>query len=730
MKRIFSFLLLLGMMVWVNAASVDSLRAREMVLTFWNQSGCAVRSGNTMVDFQEVSRQAGFQNLYIFVNVSGKGFVVMSADDVAHPVLAYSENAHFDAAALPSNVAGWLGGYDRTIGEAVAHQAVSSDEVAAEWAALANGVVPAPKSTTAVSPLLSTKWDQGSPYNAQCPGSSFNRAPTGCVATAIAQVMKYWSYPSKGMGSHSYTCSYYPNQTLSANFGTTTYNWSSMPNSVYSSNNAVATLMFHCGVAVEMNYTPDGSGAQMLAYYSYENDYSAETALKKYFGYISTLHGERKVSYTDEEWIAMLKADLDAGRPIPYSGFDTDNSGHAFVCDGYNNNNQFHFNWGWSGSYDGYFSINALTPGSGGWGGGSGNYSYSQCALFGVEPPQLRATSHTSTNMTASNGGYIVEHGTPMNLTVNIKAVSAFNGNLRLQIKYPNGIGVVQNIGSVVSVNASANQTVTKTFSTDIVTAYPGSYLLDLQYQPAGSSSWITVGIDGCAIPAPLTVILNADPYEVNNTVQTAYVLPVNFSQNTAVIQTTGSNFHSTDDTYDYYRFELPEGYSYRVNARVHNVSISTNGNLYTAGARFNMSCNNSPWSSIIDTISPEYVLDNGGPVLFKVKTTSAAPVGTYLLDIEVVRTQGSGVSTQEEVALCTIYPNPATDVLHCEVGSGQVMGNSAFQILDVFGRVVKQEQITSASFVTNVRDLDSGLYFVRLITDGQIVITKKFVKR
>ena len=720
----------MGILVWANAAPVDLSQARELALTFWNQSGCATRSGNASADFQEVASQAGFQNLYIFVNVGGTGFVVMSADDVAHPVLAYSETGRFDVATLPSNIAGWLGGYDRTIGEAVARQAAASEEVAAEWAALANGFVPAPKSTTAVNPLLSTAWDQGNPYNAQCPGSSFNRAPTGCVATAIAQVMKYWSYPSKGMGSHSYTCSYYPNQTLSANFGATTYNWSSMPNSVYSSNNAVATLMFHCGVATEMEYTPDGSGAQMLAYYNYADDYSAETALKKYFGYSCHLHGERKVAYTDDEWIAMLKADLDAGRPIPYSGFDTDNSGHAFVCDGYNNNNQFHFNWGWSGSYDGYFSINALTPGSGGWGGGNGNYSYGQCALFGVEPPQLRATTHSSTNMTASNGGYIVEHGTAMNLTVSIKAVSAFNGSLRLQIKNTDASSVIQDIGSIVSVTASANQTVSKTFSTDLVTAYPGSYLLDLQYQPAGSSEWTSVGIDGCAIPADLTVILNPDSYENNNTIQTAATLPVNFSQDRAVIQTTGSNFHSSDDTYDHYRFELPEGYSYRINAQVHNVSYSTNGHLYTAGARFNVSYNNTPWSAVVDSIAPEYVMENGGPVVIKVRTTSSAPVGTYLLDFEIVRSVNSEIGEPNKTSLCTIYPNPANDVLHCEVSQELAVGNSVLQILDVFGRMVKQESVTSASFVTNVHNLDSGLYFVRLVTDGQIVVTKKFVKR
>lgn len=728
MKRLFSFFVLLGAMIWANAAPVDLSRAQALALTFWNQSGCAARSGSAASDFTEVSSQAGFQNLYIFVNVSGTGFVVMSADDIAHPVLAYSETSGFDAAALPSNVAGWLGGYDRTIGEAVAHQAVASVEVSSEWEALASGTVPVPKSTTAVSPLISTSWDQGSPYNAQCPGVSYNRAPTGCVATALAQVMKYWSYPSKGMRSHSYTCSYY-SQTLSADFGSTTYNWSGMPNSVTSSNTSVATLMFHLGVATEMEYTPSGSGAQMLAYWAYDSDYSAETALKKYFGYSSTLHGERKDLYSDADWISMLKAELNAGRPIPYSGVDqSDNVGHAFVCDGYNNSNQFHFNWGWSGAYDGYFSLTSLAPGSGGWGSGNGDYTYSQCAIFGIEPPQLRATTHNSSNMTASNGGYIVEHGAPLSFTINIKAASAFNGSLRLVIMNTS-LAVVQNVGSTITASISANQTVSKTFSTDVVTAYPGNYLICLQYQPSGSSDWITVGTDGCVVPADLTVVINPDAYENNNTVATAYTLPVNFSQNHAVVQTTGSNFHSSEDTYDYYRFELPEGYHYRVNSRVHDMESSGNGHVYTADVRFNVSVNGAAWGSVCEDIAPEYELDNGGPVVFKVRTGTNSSVGTYLLDVDIVRTVNTGVSEQSADLLFSVYPNPATDVLHFSVNQDMVTGSS-FQILDIFGRVVKQESVTAESFVADVRGLDSGLYFVRIVSDGQVIATKKFVKR
>lgn len=717
-------------MLGASAAPVDFSRAQQLALTFWNQNGCATRSGNASTDFREVSSQAGFQNLYIFVNVSGTGFVVMSADDIAHPVLGYSETSSFNVANLPSSVAAWLRGYDRAIGEAVAHQVTASSEISDEWTALSSGFVPAPKSTTSVGPLLTTEWDQGNPYNALCPGSGYNKAPTGCSATAMAQVMKYWSYPSKGMGSHSYTCEYY-SQTLSANFGTTTYNWNNMPNSVYSSNTSVATLMFHCGVSMEMNYAPEGSGAHMI---SYNNavEYCAETAFKRFFGYNNHLHGERKVNYTDAEWITMLKADLDAGRPIPYSGVDAVQSvGHAFVFDGYDNNNMFHINWGWSGSSDGYFTINALTPGSTGWGGGGDDYSSSQCAIFGVEPPKLYATSYTSSNLTSSNGGYIIEHGAPLTFTVNIKApVNAFNGSLRLVILNTNGTTVAQEIGSSVTVSISANQLVTKSFSTGVVTAYPGNYLLAVQYQPSGSSEWTTVGIDGCAIPVDLTVRLDPDAYENNNSLSTAHTLPFNFSQDHAVIQTTGSNFHSTEDSYDFYKFELPAGYSYRINSRVHDAESSANGHLYTADARFYVLYSNSSWGSVIEDIAPEHEMPDGGLVSFKVRPATATPIGTYLLDVDIVRTVNTSVADYSGNSLFSVYPNPAVDVLHCEVSQDYVTGNSSFQILDVFGRVVKQQSFNSQKFMVDVNSMESGLYFVRLISDEQIMITKKFVKR
>jgi hypothetical protein len=194
-------------------------------------------------------------------------------------------------------------------------------------------------------PLLSTKWNQGQYYNASCPvdaEGTDGHVPVGCVAVAMAQVMKYHNYPVTGTGSHSYSHPVYG--TLSANFGATTYNWASMPDSLSKYDSDVATLLYHVGVSVEMDYTPDQSGAYMS---------DAAYALETYFKYSNSLSYVWKSSYSTDEWTTILRTEIDNKRPILYSGHGT--GGHAFVCDGYSGSDYFHFNWGWGGSEDNYF---------------------------------------------------------------------------------------------------------------------------------------------------------------------------------------------------------------------------------------------------------------------------------------------------------------------------------------------------------------------------------------
>ena len=348
---------------------------------------------------------------YLYENENGEGWVIIAANDAVTPILAYSETGHFRTDNMPSNIRHWMGKYDQFIKRIETDGVEAAEETKAEWKALRKGVRKA-QAAAVVGPLIQTKWDQDAPYNNLCPGTGRNKAYTGCVATAMAQVMNYWQWPKRGIGSHSYRPrnpndeDHYSTRytsTLSADFGNTTYDWENMLESYSGSETsaqktAVATLMYHCGVATEMMYGNDadgGSGTYTGNYGSWEESDNAQNALWKYFGYKKSTCYMRDgyeeyghtyyESWTTSNWTAMVKAELDKQHPILYGGA-SDGGGHSFICDGYDSNNKFHFNWGWSGWNDGYFTLSNLTPGSGGAGGGGYDFSEDQDVIIGIEP--------------------------------------------------------------------------------------------------------------------------------------------------------------------------------------------------------------------------------------------------------------------------------------------------------------------------------------------------------
>lgn len=376
MKRISLILGLLLMAVLPLAAKhVDPETARKVATTFLNNNGAKT---DLLTD---LSKEAGFPNLYIFN--ADPGFVVMAADDCVKPILGYSLTESFKMEDMPENISSWLQGYNDKIQYAVANQRSASPETAGLWKNLTNGKTGTALATPIVNALVQTQWDQGSPYNNLCPKKGNTRTVTGCVATAMAQVMKYWNHPTTGTGSHSYT---WNSQTLSADFGNTTYQWENMTNTYGNSSTtiqktAVATLMYHCGVSLEMGYNTSTNGG------SSASTYDVMASLQTYFGYAPSMRYESKDDYSEATWITMLKRELDDGRPLQYRGSDADgNGGHSFVCDGYDSDDLFHFNWGWGGYCDGFYAVDDMAPGTGGIGSGNGVYTVGESAIFGIEP--------------------------------------------------------------------------------------------------------------------------------------------------------------------------------------------------------------------------------------------------------------------------------------------------------------------------------------------------------
>ncbi len=339
---------------------------------------------NSHLDMQEVSadhlvfteRSSEGSPIYYVFNVSNDGFIIVSAEDFTLPILGYSDENEFDKNNIPVNMADILLDYKAEVQYAQKMGLTADAEILkAREDQLSNAV----QYRSSVAPLLGAiKWDQSPYYNDLCPvyNSYGSRCPVGCVATAMAQIMKFWEYPAQGQGSHSYYSSY---GTLSVNFNVN-YDWASMPAATLTGpNSECAKISYHCAVSVDMEFGPNGSGA-------YQTDVPA--ALVNYFKYKNTAGNANRSSYSTTQWANLVKSELDAGRPVQYAGHGTA-GGHSFVCDGYNSSGYFHFNWGWGGSSDGYFLLNALNPGSLGTGGGSGGFNNYQTIVYGIEPDNV-----------------------------------------------------------------------------------------------------------------------------------------------------------------------------------------------------------------------------------------------------------------------------------------------------------------------------------------------------
>lgn len=304
---------------------------------------------------------------YVFARDNG-GFVIASGDDLAAPVLGYSNSAWPGYDALPVQLKEWLKGYADEIQWARCQPLPASGERMAAQR----------PQRTAIPLMVHAHWDQDAPFNNKCPVKDGTRCPTGCVATAIAQIMRFWQYPAKGQGTNSYS---WNNTTLSMDFSTVKFDWKNMPYILTDSwtedqNNAVATLMQACGYAMDMDYDTSASGA-VTAY--------AADRLVRYFDYApSSTHYDRS-GYGLFEWEDMVYGSLAADCPVLYHGSGS-SGGHAFVVDGYESDGYFHLNWGWGGVSNGYFLLTALEPANFGIGGGAGGFNTGQGAVLNLRP--------------------------------------------------------------------------------------------------------------------------------------------------------------------------------------------------------------------------------------------------------------------------------------------------------------------------------------------------------
>jgi len=371
-------ILLTGPFIFARQVPIEDAKQAALQFYFERDQRVSDKHAPFYITGSFVTIEKNLPVYYVF-NINDKGYVVISVEDAVTPVLAYSFEGIYSEENQAPQFTAWMEQYARQISYARKTGAVPFPSATAAWKHLLN---PGDsffhkkngKNDRDVEPMITSNWNQPSPYNEMCPADpagSNGHAIVGCVPVAMGQIMYYYRWPDHGAGSYTYFDSTYGTQH--ASFDSTWYQWNNMKNTITSSDPGIAQLLYHLGVSVDLRYGPTSSGMY---------NHKAAYALKTYFKYSP----ETRYVYRDStslDWDSLIIAHLDRKMPLYYAGWSVPNiNGHAFVCDGYQGSDYFHFNFGWSGTSNGYFYLDNLTP-------GGNNFNLAQELIINIYPDTL-----------------------------------------------------------------------------------------------------------------------------------------------------------------------------------------------------------------------------------------------------------------------------------------------------------------------------------------------------
>ena len=394
MKRIFITLTLLLSGVMAMQASPVDLSLIQTAAGKFAEAKFAVERQNPELVY------TGPEGAFYVFNIGTKGFVIIAADDAYRPVIGYSNESTFDPNNIPPALVDYLNGIATSINRLRRNgNANATPMVAAEWQSLlTKGELLSHNGGRGVDYLVQTQWNQDYPYNYFCPvdpDGSHGHTYVGCLATAMAQLVSFWKMPEHGYGSHCYVHEDYGE--ICADFQNTYYDWEHIANKINASSpieeiEAVALISFHCGVTIDMGYGPDGSGGASGP---------IPGAMHQYYDYSDANIQRARNDYETEVWKTMVREQFDMGWPMYYGGCESDGC-HAFVCDGYDDKDMFHFNLGWGGGSDGWYLIDDAP------------YTHPADAMFNFVPSEIY-------NMTSS---------APADFTVNVPSETQLSAEL------------------------------------------------------------------------------------------------------------------------------------------------------------------------------------------------------------------------------------------------------------------------------------------------------------
>lgn len=673
---------------------------------------------------------------YVFSTSKNKGFIIVSGDDRAVPILGYSNTSSFDPGTIPPNMKAMLKEYEKEIQYALNNNIKVTTEVLKKWNSLLEGKNK--NTTVAVAPMIATRWDQISPYNNMCPydATSGERTLGGCNAVTMAQIMKYWNYPAKGTGSNSYNSeSHSELGTISANFENTQYDWPSMPNSISSANDEISRLIFHCGVSTNTDYrTSEKGGSDTHTFYF--NHPSTLLAFRKYFGYKHTNKYVAKSFYdTNSKWLEIIKAELDANRPVFYGADDDTEGGHTFVCDGYDSNNYLHFNWGWGGMSDGYFSTEAIDL-------GYRDYTSQQDAIIGIEPVTVNSVCDIQFNSkVAVSPSVYLKEGQAFSVSADFKNFGAatFEGIIDAHVynSAGNWIGTINTSNNITLSGGASTGLIT--FSTNGMSSLTtGTYFIAF-WRNSTELKLIESSLNenGYYQMFKKIVVTNnenqvtADEYENNNTENVSYEFTPDFANKSATTDIK-ANIHNTSDI-DYYKIKLPTGYSYTVKTTIIDDCQAALGyGVYSLDGKFSYKAEDGSWSAPEDLYSEFTYAGDDGYLYFKIEPAAPGNMGTYNISLAITR-EGETVSATPLLVESSIeiYPSPNNGHFTINLGN-ENNGKNEVAIYSIQGKMVHQLVIENPSVTTKAIALDvpNGIYILKINNNNRSIAKKIIVNK
>ncbi|MFA5419245.1 MAG: C10 family peptidase [Bacteroidales bacterium] len=691
-KILLSIIVLIALTASLFAKNISISTAEKVAVNFFFEKSAQYGEPINYYDLN-IKESYLIDQAYYVVNFED-GWIMVAADDVMVPVLGYNYTGSFPAVSeQEENFRNYIQNYVDQAQYVKDNNLTADNETMMLWKQfLTNDPTTLNlRGSRAVEPLLTSTWNQDNPYNMMCPedpAGPGGHVYVGCVATAMSMIMHYWRYPLQGSGQHSYY--EYPYGTQFVDYEATTYNWDGMQDAI---NNKyiweIAKIGYHAAVSVDMGFAPDGSGAYSI---------DVPEALISHFGYSPLTQYLQKSSFSTPAWNSIVKGEIDAGRPIYYSGQSTE-GGHAFGCDGYQDDTYFHFNFGWSGSGNGYYTLSDVN-----------GYSYQQGLVRNFFPadPNYPYVASGLKELTAIAGSFTDGSG-PIE-------------------DYPSGMDAQWLIkpqteqDSVTNIDLHFVQF--NTAASDVVRFYDGnSTSAPLLGEYSGNSIPDNLTSTGNEVLITFTTTGTSEGFKIEYT----SILPAYCSGTQVIAEETGTitdgsgSFFYNNLATCIYMIQHPEGVRYHLDFNEFDTeAVKDKLTIYDGNSQLIGEYSGNTLPDAIDIETDMIFMTWGTNAYINNPGWSI----TYSID-------GVGVDEKSVFDDLSIYPNPTTGQLRLSFGAEKV-GKLQIRLTNISGQVVVNEQLGAFNgHYSNTFDLSDqakGVYLLSIIsekgkTDRKIVL-------